>query len=181
MGEKCVFKFKYVEVYSLQNVIKFFEGVIFYEFVCFKGVNDEVYGGFFLMFDVFFMGYCIFDMYKLWVYIVLIFDLFLKIWVYYGNLELEVLYNGLSMVFGDGSVKYFYFLVIYDVFVYEVVYVFIEYYLYLEYENQLGVIDEVYFDFVGEMFEYFIIGIFDFYIGEQLDKLDNEVFCDMCD
>lgn len=181
MGEKCAFKSKYVEVYNLQNATELSEGATPYEFVCSKGVNDEVNGGFSPMSDAFFMGHRIFDMYKSWAHTALISDPPLKIWVHYGNLELEALYNGLSMVFGDGSVKHFYPLVTYDVFAHEAAHAFTEHHSYLEYENQSGAIDEAYSDLVGETFEYFITGTFDFHIGEQSDKLDNEAFRDMCD
>lgn len=180
-SKKCALKSDYVEVFDLQNATEPSEGAMPYEFVCSEGVNDEINGGFSPMSDAFYMGHRIFDMYKSWAHTDLISDPPLKIWVHYGNLEMVALFNGLSMMFGDGNEKHFYPLVTYDVFAHEAAHAFTEHHSYLEYENQPGAIDEAYSDLVGEAFEYFITGTFDLHIGEQSDKLDNEAIRDMCD
>lgn len=131
------------------------------------------------MFDVFYMLQRVFEMFDQWVYVLVIRNFLIDIWVYYGKRQFNVMYNGKVLVFGDCNEKNF-FLVIYDIVVYEFVYVFIEFYFNLEYENQLGVINEVFFDLVGEIFEFYMIGINDFYIGVKIDKINEEGICDIC-
>lgn len=131
------------------------------------------------MFDVFYMLQRVFEMFDQWVYVLVIRNFLIDIWVYYGKRQFNVMYNGKVLVFGDGDEKNF-LLVIYDIVVYEFVYVFIEFYFNLEYENQLGVINEVFFDLVGEIFELYMIGINDFYIGVKIDKINEEGICDIC-
>lgn len=131
------------------------------------------------MFDVFYMLQRVFEMFDQWVYVLVIRNFLIDIWVYYGKRQFNVMYNGKVLVFGDGNEKNF-LLVIYDIVVYEFVYVFIEFYFNLEYENQLGVINEVFFDLVGEIFEFYMIGINDFYIGVKIDKINEEGICDIC-
>lgn len=131
------------------------------------------------MFDVFYMLQRVFEMFDQWVYVLVIRNFLIDIWVYYGKRQFNVMYNGKVLVFGDGYEKNF-LLVIYDIVVYEFVYVFIEFYFNLEYENQLGVINEVFFDLVGEIFEFYMIGINDFYIGVKIDKINEEGICDIC-
>lgn len=177
-GIMCFLKFKLVCVYDLKLVLMFNRLKLF-RFFCNYSIYDEVNGGYFFMFDVFYMLQCVFEMFDQWVYVLVIRNFLIDIWVYYGKSQFNVMYNGKVLVFGDGNEKNF-LLVIYDIVVYEFVYVFIELYFNLEYENQLGVINEVFFDLVGEIFEFYMIGINDFYIGVKIDKINEEGICDIC-
>lgn len=179
-GVNCIMQIGNIRTINLKGTVPKPTDVLKpHSFPCYENVETPINGAYGALNDAHFFAGVISSLYKDW-YNTSPLKIPITMRVHYSKKYENAFWNGSSMTFGDGDVR-FYPLVSLDVSSHEIAHGFTEFNSDLIYAGQSGGMNEAFSDMAGEAAEYYAKGKNDFEMGPEIFKAEGRALRYMYD